>query len=86
MDFALYRSGESHAWPYLDLELHSPACPLCGSASLLLVATNVHPQAFCTEDTCEAFTWDPTVPTAELLIHALNVAARRWLSEPGDGA
>jgi len=86
MDFALYRAGENNEWPYYDLDLRSPACPLCKSPALLLVAATVHPQAFCTEDACEAFTWDPTLSTEELLIHALNVAARRWLHEGGDGS
>jgi len=86
MDFALYRAGETNDWPYPDLELRSPTCPLCGQAALLLVATNVHPQAFCTWDACKAFTWDPTASTADLLIAAVNSLARRWINEAGDGA
>jgi len=85
MDFALYRSGESNDWPYYDLVLRSPACPLCRQAAMLLVAPTVHPQAFCTEEACKAFTWDPTVHADELLTNAETIADAGWTSEPWGG-
>ena len=54
-------------WPYPDLPLRTPHCPLCGSVARLLVGRAVHPSAFCPDDDCAAFNWDPTIPAARLL-------------------
>lgn len=59
-------------WPYADLVLRCPHCPMCGELARMLVGTMVVPLAFCPNDDCAAWTWDPCKPAAELLANAVE--------------
>lgn len=61
------------AWPYPDLVLRTPDCPLCGGRARLVVAPYLHPMAWCTDDECTAITWDPTITRADLLADAVTM-------------
>ena len=62
-------------WPYDDLTLRCPNCPVCGTAATMMVGLNLHPQAFCPNDACGAFTYDPTKPALDLLRDAGQLVA-----------
>lgn len=47
-------------WPYADLPRRCPVCPMCGEEGRMLVAANVVPMAFCDNDDCQVFQYDPT--------------------------
>lgn len=44
--------------------MKAPDCPLCGHPPVIIVGTT---QAFCEQDTCEVFVWNPTLTPAENL-------------------
>jgi hypothetical protein len=66
MWFGLIPSDLPGSWPYEDLKLLAPNCPLCDGVGLLLVGAQLIPAAFCADDTCQAFSWDPTASADEL--------------------
>jgi hypothetical protein len=63
-------TGQPFWWPYQDLKLCTPHCPLCGSRAAMMVGANLHPMAFCPDEDCSAFSWDPSIPAAQLLAAA----------------
>ena len=62
-----FNDGDSSDWPYADLELKTPHCPLCGSEARLLTGAWLHPSAWCENEACNALTWDPSVDRNTLL-------------------
>lgn len=69
-------------WPYTDLQLRCPHCPVCGDPGQMLVGGNVQPMAWCTNDACEALTWAPHV-SAKV---NLDGSARLVAQENPDGS
>jgi hypothetical protein len=67
------RPPDPPGWPYADLHLATPNCPYCGWQAKMMVGTNVHPMAFCSNDDCPSFNWDPSVPAAKLLAEAVEM-------------
>lgn len=58
------------AWhaAYPDLTLRSPRCPMCATLSTIpMLSPAIWPAAFCPNESCSAYTWDPTIDPAELL-------------------
>lgn len=55
------------AWPYSDLPLRLPNCPLCGFAMVAMTGGLIHPMAFCHNDECQVVTWDPTLSAVRTL-------------------
>lgn len=62
--------GDPDGWPYPDRHLATPHCPWCGWPAQLMAGANVHPMAWCRNDACEAFQWDPSIPARELVLNA----------------
>jgi hypothetical protein len=54
-------------WPYEDLPLKCPHCPMCGTAGVGLVAPSIYPTFFCSDDDCVVFSWNPTQTAKEFL-------------------
>lgn len=59
-------------WPYRDLVCRTPDCPVCGMPAQMLVGAILHPMAFCTNEECNALSWDPTKTHRELLENAVE--------------
>jgi len=63
------------AWP--DLVLRTPDCPMCGTPGRLFgpleFAVFMHPTVICPNEDCRAWTWDATVPRAELLADPVDM-------------
>ncbi|GAB2733135.1 hypothetical protein [Nocardioides pakistanensis] len=64
------RPADPAEWPYADLHLACPHCPVCGWAASMMIAPNVHPMAFCANDDCRVFQYDPTQPAVQVLLGA----------------
>jgi hypothetical protein len=67
MWFGLIPADLPGSWPYSDLVLRSPNCPRCNRSALLLVGAQLCPRAFCANDACQAFSWDPTDDASALV-------------------
>ena len=67
-------------WPYRDLPLRLGNCPWCGFAGVMLAAEPVHPMAFCHNDECRVFTWDPSM-SARDTVRGLEEDGRRQEDE-----
>lgn len=83
------RPPDPPGWPYPDLHLCSPHCPVCGWPGQLVVGANMHPMAWCENDACDTVMWDPSKPALDQLIgserireETLEDGTRAWKPGP----
>jgi hypothetical protein len=62
--------------------LACPDCPMCGDPPFMILAGAV--QAFCGNEACEAWTWNPSVTRAENLKSVGRVTFSDWMDEIGE--
>ena len=55
--------GNCHDWTSLRSDLPCPACPGCGEPPGLAIPGDV--QAFCGNEKCRVFTWNPSITAFE---------------------
>lgn len=63
-------------WPFDDLDLKCPRCPMCGARNAFPVIGGVAPMAMCEAEGCEVLAWNPALSAQENLASTTTTSFR----------